>query len=76
MPRIFKRTKKEEDIVYEDRVRNYLTIMKDENFEKVGDLIDPEDPLQNQFFQLYNEVLAERNGTNPAEKKDKGCVIF
>ena len=61
MPKIFKRIKTENDLTYEDRVRNYLNLMKDENFERVGDLVDPEDPLQNQFFQLYNEIANERS---------------
>ena len=46
LPKIFKRTKKEEELTYEYRIRNYLTIMKDENFERIGELLDPEDPLQ------------------------------
>jgi len=40
---------------------------------RVSELIDPEDPQQVPFFELFNEIMDERN--NKPEKSSK-CTIF
>jgi len=68
-----KRSRTETDIVYEMRLKNYLLSMPDNTFMKVSELIDPEDPQQIPFFDLYNEIMKER-----MDKPDKTskCAIF
>ena len=43
IPKLLKRHKTETDLIYELRVKNYLLRMNDSNFEKLGELIDPDD---------------------------------
>ena len=68
-----KRSKTETDVVYELRIKNFLLSMEDNTFMKVSELIDPEDPCQIPFFDLYNDIMKER-----MEKPDKSskCTIF
>ena len=73
LPKIMKRARTETDVGYEIRIKNYLLNMDDSNFMKVSHLIDPEDPQQVPFFELYNEIMDERN--NKPEKASK-CTIF
>ena len=71
-PAIMKQFNSEDDPTYEARVKNYLLCMSDEQFTQVGDLIDPEDIHQAQFFELYTELQSAR--LNKTEKAN--CEIF
>lgn len=73
LPRMCKQLKNEGDVAYETRIKNYLLNMDDNQFTKVADLIDPDDAVQYAFFELYNEIAAER-ATKP-ESSSK-CTIF
>jgi len=74
VPKLLKRHRTETDLIYELRVKNYLVRMNDTNFEKLGELIDPDDPDQFCFFQLYNEIADER--INKPEGSGSKCTIF
>ena len=73
LPRMIKRLKKESDLTYEIRVKNYLLNMDDTQFTKVANLIDPEDAEQYAFFELYNEISSERSQPSGGSSK---CTIF
>ena len=73
LPKIMKRARTETDVGYELRIKSYLLNMDDNMFMRVAELIDPEDPQQLPFFELYNEIMEER--TNKPEKSSK-CTIF
>ena len=74
VPKLLKRHRTETDLIYELRVKNYLLRMNDRNFEKLGELIDPDDPDQFCFFQLYNEIAEERH--NEPKGSSTKCTIF
>ena len=61
LPKIFKRHTSETELIYKVRVKNMLLRINNENFLKVAELIDPEDPLQFCFFELYSEIAIERD---------------
>ena len=71
-PKLMKQLKNEDDPTYEARVKNYLLCQSDEQFTQVGDLIDPDDPHQTVFLELYTEVQSDR--VNCTEKPN--CGIF
>ena len=73
LPKMMKRLRSETDVIYEVRITNYLLNMDDKQFMKVAELIDPEEGAQFAFFELYNEISAER--ANKPEKSSK-CTIF
>ena len=73
LPKLWKRLKQESDDGFEKRIKNYMLNMSDNDFVRVGDLIDPHDATQFAFFELYNEISEERNSS--PEPKSK-CVIF
>ena len=68
-----KRTRSESDVGYEIRLKNYLLNMDDKTFMKVSELIDPEDPNQVPFFELFNEIMDQRN---KEPTKSSKCAIF
>ena len=47
--------------------------LSDKNFESVGNLIDPDNAIEYAFFELYNEMCAERNNNPTSNSK---CVTF
>lgn len=47
--------------------------MDDKTFMKVSELIDPEDPNQVPFFELFNEIMDQRN---KEPTKSSKCAIF
>lgn len=57
LPKIMKRSRNESDVIYELRIKNYLLSMDDIIFMKVSELIDPDDPQQRPFFELFNEIM-------------------
>lgn len=57
LPKIMKRSRNESDVIYELRIKNYLLSMDDNIFMKASELIDPEDPQQRPFFELFNEIM-------------------
>ena len=73
LPKIMKRCRTETLVGYEIRIKNYLLNMDDNAFRRVAELIDPEDPHQVPFFELYMEITDERQ--NKPEKSSK-CTIF
>jgi len=59
-PKLLKQFKAEEDVQYESRVKNYLLCMSEEQFSLAANLVDPDDPRQQAFIELYNEVQTQR----------------
>ena len=60
-PKLLKQFQAEDDVAYESRVKNYLLCMSEEQFSLAAELVDPDDPKQSQFVELYNEVQGERS---------------
>lgn len=54
-PKLLKQFKAEGDVAYENRVKNYLLCMSEEQFSLAANLVDPDDPKQQQFIELYND---------------------
>lgn len=73
LPKMMKRIKQESDVTYETRIHNYLLNMADNQFMRVAELIDPEDAVQFAFFELYNDVSAERAAKPEGSSK---CIVF
>jgi hypothetical protein len=45
-PKLLKQFKAEGDVAYENRVKNYLLCMSEEQFSLAANLVDPDDPKQ------------------------------
>ena len=56
LPKILKQQASEEDSAHADRVKNHLTIVTDTQFANIGHLVDPDDPAQVRFLNLYTEL--------------------
>lgn len=57
-PKLLKQFKAEDDVQYEGRVKNYLLCMSEEQFSLAANLVDPDDPKQQTFLELYTEIQA------------------
>ena len=60
-PKLLKQFKAEGDVAYENRVKNYLLCMSEEQFSLAANLVDPDDPKQQQFIELYNDAQNNRS---------------
>lgn len=60
-PKLLKQFKAEGDVAYENRVKNYLLCMSEEQFSLAANLVDPDDPKQQQFIELYNDAQNQRS---------------
>ena len=74
-PKLLKQFQAEDDVSYENRVKHYLLCMSQEQFSLAAELINPDDPKQCAFTELYTEIQTERS-TAQSDKKKKDCVIF
>ena len=70
-PKLLKQFKAEGDVAYENRVKNYLLCMSEEQFSLAANLVDPDDPKQQQFIELYNDAQNQRSEAMLKGKKEK-----
>ena len=60
LPKLLKQRADEPDASHAKRVKDHLTIITDQQFTNISYLVDPDDPSQARFLNLYEELQAVR----------------
>ena len=60
LPKLLKQRADEPDASHAKRVRDHMTIITDQQFTNISYLVDPDDPSQARFLNLYEELQAVR----------------
>ena len=56
LPKLLKQRTDEPDASHAKRVRDHMTIITDQQFINISYLVDPDDPSQARFLNLYEEL--------------------
>ena len=60
MPKLLKQRGDEPDESHAERVKNHLLLVSDLEFANISYLVDPDDPEQARFVNLYTEIQSMR----------------
>ena len=69
LPKLLKQRADEPDASHAKRVKDHMTIITDQQFANLSHLVDPDDPAQMRFLNLYTELQAVRAAMKAHQSK-------